>query len=80
MIHPSGRSAGSEPFAGSAETSLMIEQGQDKSREVRPSVGVGKGNGVNDLARCMAPPDKVRRVLTLGIRLEFRTSRPQARP
>lgn len=76
----SGRSAGSEPFAGSAETSLMIDRGQDKSREVRRSVEVGKGNGVNDLARCMAQPGKVRRVLTLEIRSDFRTSRPQARP
>lgn len=76
----SGRSAGSEPFAGSAETSLMIDRGQDKSREVRPSVGVGKGNGGNDLARCMATPDKVRRIITLGIRSDFRTPRPQARP
>ena len=75
----SGRSAGSEPFAGSAETSLMIDRGQDKSREVRRSVGVGKGNEVNDLARCVAPPNKVWRVLTLGFRGGFRTSRRMGR-
>ena len=75
----SGRSAGSEPFAGSAETSLMIDRGQDKSREVRRSVEGGKDSRDNGLARCMAPPDEVRRTLSVWICGSFRTSHPKGR-